>query len=63
MIDLEKDLRITPEDVRIQREIRRRRRPTSLDDYLRFLRRMNETFPEAPARRRTRKPVDSRFEL
>ena len=65
MIDLEKDIRITPEDIKEQERIRRsRQRPMSLDEYLRFLRIANRMFPLAKQqRKRPWKTSDRRFEL
>lgn len=37
MIDFEKDIKITPEDIETQNRLRRERRPLSMDDYLAFL--------------------------
>ena len=64
MIDLERDIKITPEDIEIQNRLRRERRPMSMNEYLTFLDFMHNLFepsrtpsPPPPA-----KP-NKRFEL
>ena len=44
MIDLEKDIKITPEDIVTQNRLRRERRPLSMDEYLAFLKFSKEFF-------------------
>jgi len=65
LIDLEKDIRITPEDIKEQERIRRRRqRPMSLDEYLRFLQMASRMFPLAkPRKKGLWKISDRKFEL
>ena len=44
MIDFERDIKITSEDIEIQNRLRRERRPLSMDEYLEFLRFSQELF-------------------
>ena len=64
MIDLERDLPVTPEDVEEQERIRRRRRwPVNLDGYLEFLRAMDRIFPQKEVKKPAWRQVDEKFEL
>ena len=64
MIDLERDLPVTPEDVEEQERIRLRRRgPADLDGYLEFLRTMNRIFPQKKVRKPPWRHFDEKFEL
>jgi hypothetical protein len=65
VIDFERDIKITPEDIEIQNRLRRERRPLSMDEYLEFLRFSQELFvgnlpPTPPPKRLV---IGKRFEL
>jgi hypothetical protein len=47
MIDFEGDIKITPEDMKIQNRLRRERRSLSMDEYLEFLRFSQELFRDS----------------
>jgi hypothetical protein len=64
MIDLERDIKITPEDIVIQNRLRRERRPLSLDEYLEFLKFSQELFSNSQPNPSAKQPgTNKRFEL
>lgn len=64
MIDFERDVKMTPEDIEIQNRLRRERRPLSMNEYLDFLKFSQELFRNSqtvpPPKRRF---PGKRFEL
>ena len=44
MIDFERDIKVTPEDIEIQNRLRRERRPLSAEEYVDFLNFMQNLF-------------------
>ena len=44
VIDFERDVKMTPEDIEIQNRLRRERRPLSMNEYLDFLKFSQELF-------------------
>ena len=64
MIDFERDIKITPEDIQIQNRLRRERRSLSMDEYLEFLRFSQELFGNLQPTPPPKRPVTGkRFEL
>lgn len=64
MIDFERDIKITPEDIEIQKRLRRERRLLSMDEYLEFLKFSRELFRNSQATSLPKRPVTGkRFEL
>ena len=64
MIDFERDIKITPEDIEIQNRLRRERRPLSMDEYLEFLKFSQELFRNSQTTAPPKRPAtEKRFEL
>jgi hypothetical protein len=64
MIDLERDIKITPEDIEIQNRLRRERRPLNPEDYLEFLNFMQNFFVnQAPKPSLPKITSSKKFEL
>jgi hypothetical protein len=64
MIDFEKDIKITPEDIEIQNRLRRERRPLSMDEYVAFLKFSKEFFDNRTGKKSLKKPTCPKvFEL
>lgn len=64
MIDFERDIKITPEDIEIQNRLRRERRPLSMDEYLEFLKFSQELFRNSQPTPSPKQPgTFKRFEL
>jgi hypothetical protein len=63
MIDLERDIKITPEDIEIQNRLRRERRPLSMDEYLSFLKFSRELFGQSQPTSPPHEPKNEKFEL
>ena len=64
MIDFERDVKMTPEDIENQNRLRRERRPLSLDEFLEFLKFSQELFWNSQPTPPPKKPVTrNRFEL
>ena len=64
MIDFERDVKMTPEDIENQNRLRRERRPLSMDEYLEFLKFSQELFRNSQATPPPKRTViGKRFEL
>jgi hypothetical protein len=64
VIDLERDIKVTPEDIKIQKRLRREHRPLSMDEYLEFLKFSQELFSNLqPTPPQKRPVIGKRFEL
>jgi hypothetical protein len=64
VIDFERDVKITPEDIESQNRLRRERRPLSMDEYLEFLEFSQELFSNPHPTLPPKRPViGKRFEL
>jgi hypothetical protein len=64
VIDFERDIKLTPEDVEIQNRLRRERRPLSMDEYLDFLKFSQELFRNSRPIPSPKGPITAkRFEL
>jgi hypothetical protein len=64
VIDFERDVKMTPEDIEIQNRLRRARRPLSMDEYLEFLKFSQELFRDSqPPPPPTRPVTGKQFEL
>ena len=64
MIDFERDVKITPEDIEIQNRLRREHRPLSMDEYLEFLKFSQKLFSNPQLTPPLKQPVTrKRFEL
>jgi hypothetical protein len=64
VIDFERDIKITSEDIEIQNRLRRERRPLSMDEYLEFLKFSQELFGNLKPTSAPKRPITGkRFEL
>ena len=64
MIDLARDIHITSKDIEEQTRIWRKRiRPMGLEEYLKFLRRVNRLFTRGNVKKKVWKPFNRPFEL
>jgi hypothetical protein len=63
MIDFDKDIKITPQDIETQNRLRRERRPLTMDEYLAFLKFSHELFGKTQPDNPPQKNPTKRFEL
>jgi hypothetical protein len=64
VIDFERDVKMTPEDIEIQNRLRRESHPLSIDEYLDFLKFSQELFCNPQTIPHRKRPVtENRFEL